>query len=197
MPAPPSVVALPPTPSTMVRAPASSAARSSSPVPYVVAVSGAKIPGGSRRSPEASAISTTAVPSRSAYAASTVSPIGPVTRTVRRSNPAATAASTVPSPPSATGSSVTSRPGTTERSPAATCAATCTAVSEPLNLSAAISTRPVEFPAVSDTFVFSIRYGTSRRFGPYPGPAAAPIGSALRDRPNTARRRVARRKLAA
>ncbi|MGX1090255.1 hypothetical protein RKD47_000936 [Streptomyces albogriseolus] len=50
----------------MLRAPASSAARSSSPEPYVDAVSGAKTPSGSRCNPLASAISTTAVPSRSA-----------------------------------------------------------------------------------------------------------------------------------
>ncbi|GAA3038264.1 hypothetical protein GCM10020000_15550 [Streptomyces olivoverticillatus] len=87
MPAPPSVVALPPTPSTIVRAPASSAARTSSPVPYVVAVRGARTPWGSRRSPDASAISTTAVrlPRSSAKAAATGSPTGPATRTSHRS----------------------------------------------------------------------------------------------------------------
>src|SRR5690606_117111 len=92
IPAPPSVVALPPTPNTMLRAPASSAARSSSPEPYVDAVSGAKVSCGSRWSPLASAISTTAVSPRSANAAGTGSPSGPWTRTPRRTNPAATAA---------------------------------------------------------------------------------------------------------
>ncbi len=147
MPAPPSVVALPPTPNTIERAPASSAAFSTSPEPYVVAVSGAKTPAGSSWSPEASAISTTAVPSRSANAAVTSSPSGPVTRTSRRSKPAATAAATVPSPPSATGRVSTSTPGTARRSPAVTRSATCTAVSEPLNLSAAMSTRAVSVTA--------------------------------------------------
>ncbi len=140
MPAPPSVVALPPTPNTIVRAPASSAARSSSPEPYVEEVSGAKTPLGRRCSPLASAISTTAVSPRTAKAAVTSSPRGPATRISRRSKPAATAASTVPSPPSATGMAVTSRSGTTRRSPAVTRSATCTAVSDPLNLSAAMST---------------------------------------------------------
>ena len=149
MPAPPSVVALPPTPNTIVRAPASSAARSSSPEPYVDAVSGAKTPAGSRCSPLASAISTTAVSPRSANAAVTSCPRGPATGTSRRSKPAATAAATVPSPPSATGSASTSRPGTTRRSPAVTRSATCTAVSEPLNLSAAMSTRCVTFSPCS------------------------------------------------
>ncbi len=153
MPAPPSVVALPPTPNTMVRAPASSAARSSSPEPYVEAVSGAKTPAGRRCNPLASAISTTAVSPLSANAAVTSWPSGPATRTSRRSKPAATAASTVPSPPSATGSASTRRSGTTRRSPAVTRSATCTAVSEPLNLSAAMSTRRVSFTAASATLL--------------------------------------------
>ena len=64
IPAPPSVVALPPSPSTIVSAPASSAATSSSPVPYVVATAAVRGDGpgsGSRCRPEAWASSTTAV----------------------------------------------------------------------------------------------------------------------------------------
>ncbi len=124
MPAPPSVVALPPTPKTIERAPASSAALRTSPEPYVVAVSGANVPAGSSWRPEASAISTTAVPPRSAKVAVTWSPSGPVTRTSRRSKPAATAAATVPSPPSATGRVSISTPGTALRRPAVTRSAT-------------------------------------------------------------------------
>src|SRR5262249_46009066 len=75
-----------------------------------------------------------------AYDAVTGSPAGPGTTARRRSNPAATAASTVPSPPSATGSSTTGTSGRTRRSPAATRAATSGAASEPLNLSGATTT---------------------------------------------------------
>ena len=85
MPAPPSVLALPPMPSTTVSHPRSSAARTTSPVPYEVAVSGASASGGSSRSPETSAISTTAVPPRTAKAVSTASPVGPSARTGTRS----------------------------------------------------------------------------------------------------------------
>jgi hypothetical protein len=66
MPAPPSVLALPPIPTTTRAQPASSAARTTSPRPALDAVSGARFPGGIRTSPHASAISTTAVPSRRA-----------------------------------------------------------------------------------------------------------------------------------
>jgi len=60
MPAPPSVVALPPIASTSRRGPAVSAARSSSPTPRVVAVVGAGAV--SSPSPAADASSTTVVP---------------------------------------------------------------------------------------------------------------------------------------
>lgn len=179
MPAPPSVVALPPTPNTMVVAPASSAAASSSPEPYVVAVSGANTPSGRCWRPEASAISTTAVEPRSAYAAVTGSPTGPVTRASRRSNPAATAAATVPSPPSATGRVSTSRPGTTRRSPAVTRSATCTAVSEPLNLSAATSTRAVSTSAPSVTLHPLLSNRQSRRPDPIRTPPHLPWASTI------------------
>jgi len=84
MPAPPSVLALPPMPRTTWRQPRSRAARTSSPVPRLVAVVGAGRPPGSRRSPDASASSTTATWSRTATAASTGVPVGPVQRTSRR-----------------------------------------------------------------------------------------------------------------
>ncbi len=54
------------------------------------------------------------------------------------SNPEATAASRVPSPPSATGTATTSASGDTDEIPAATRAATSLARIEPLNLSGAI-----------------------------------------------------------
>ena len=108
IPAPPSVLALPPMPSTIVWHPWSSAALMTSPVPYELASNAASRSCGSSRQPDTSAISTTATPSRAANAVSTGSPVGPSARTGTRSNPAARAASSVPSPPSATGASTTS-----------------------------------------------------------------------------------------
>ena len=61
----------------------------------------------------------TATPSRAANAVVTGSPVGPCARTCTRVNPAATAASSVPSPPSATGTSTTSTPGASAPMPAA------------------------------------------------------------------------------
>ena len=60
-PVPPSVVALPPNPSTMRSAPASIAARISSPVPKVDAANGSRSAGEMRSMPLAAANSTTAV----------------------------------------------------------------------------------------------------------------------------------------
>ena len=104
-PAPPSVLALPPTPRTRLRAPASSAARSTSPAP--------KLGRGERRGPPARPpgagrtrrpVCRPPRPRRAGRSWSrTGSPAGPGAVTGTRSNPAATAASTVPSPPSATG----------------------------------------------------------------------------------------------
>jgi hypothetical protein len=79
-------------------------------------------------------------PASHPYDAATGSPVGPVTSTGTRENPQATTASTVPSPPSATGSSTVSA---APRSPAATRAATSGAVSDPLNLSGATTTCPL------------------------------------------------------
>src|SRR4051812_10458062 len=129
-PSPPSVVAEPPTPTITVCAPSSSTCAISSPVPRVVARSGS-FPPATSVSPLAMAISTTAVPSGSRlHSASTGSPSGPVTRAVRCSPPSA---SSVPSPPSASGSSRASIPA--ERRPRAIAAAASGAVSEPRNLS--------------------------------------------------------------
>ncbi len=109
-PRPPSTVAEPPTPTMMRLQPWSSAAAISSPVPNVVAVSGSLR--STSASPLARAISTIPVPSSSAaHSASTGRPSGPVTVAVRRvpgSEPRS--ASSVPSPPSASGSARASRP---------------------------------------------------------------------------------------
>ena len=112
----------------------------SSPTPRLVAVSGAAAPPGSLVSPQACADSMTAVPSSSANEAVTGFPVGPRTPISTRRYPAASAAATVPSPPSATGTWTVFSPGLARPSPAATCAATWAAVSVPLNLSGAITT---------------------------------------------------------
>ena len=132
---PPSVVALPPTPTITRRAPARIAPAISSPVPRVDARSGSRLPS-TRPSPLARAISITATPpGRSPHSACTGSPSGPVTVAVRREPPrAASRASSVPSPPSANGSWATSsKPAV--RNPAAIAAAACAASRVPLNLS--------------------------------------------------------------
>ncbi len=112
-PAPPSLVALPPIPMINRRAPASTAARTNSPVPRVVARRGSRRAFGTSQRPEAEAISSTAVrPSPSnPNGAATGSPSGPVTVTSRYDPPvAATSAATVPSPPSAIGTRSISAP---------------------------------------------------------------------------------------
>jgi hypothetical protein len=139
-PAPPSVVATPPRPSTTRLAPSSAAARISSPTPWLVAVSGASDPAGSKVSPHAWAASMTAVPSSIASDAVTGCPAGPRTAAPIRRYPAATAASTVPSPPSATGVSTISPAKPPRARPDATRAATCSADRLPLNLSGATTT---------------------------------------------------------
>ncbi len=84
-----------------------------------------------------------AVPSLTAKAAVVAWPVGPRTPISTRRYPAASAASTVPSPPSAIGTCTVASPGRARSSPAATDAATWGAVSVPLNLSGAISTQPM------------------------------------------------------
>ena len=65
MPAPASLVAEPPNPSMMRLAPASSAARISSPTPWLLARIGSRLEGEINSRPAAAAISMTAVPSSS------------------------------------------------------------------------------------------------------------------------------------
>src|SRR5665213_524397 len=133
IPAPPSVEALPPTPTRSRRAPPSRAAAMSSPAPRLVARSGSRRDP-SRRRPAASAISTTArsgpsQPSRARRGR----PSGPVTRNscTRASAPApARRTSRVPSPPSATGTERARQPPST--TPAASACAAPAAVSVPL-----------------------------------------------------------------
>src|SRR5579859_6913715 len=84
-----------------------------------------------------------AVPSLNANAAVTPCPVGPRTPISIRRYPAASAASTVPSPPSATGTRTTesARDRPTLASPVFRCSATSAEVSVPLNLSGASATR--------------------------------------------------------
>src|SRR5262245_12391587 len=138
-PRPPSTVADPPTPTSTSCAPASTAARISWPVPYVDARQGSNSDTNAR--PLADAISRRArrpSPSRAKHA-STGSPRGP--RTVTRSTrpPSATSrASSVPSPPSATGQRSASTPARSR--PRAIASATATAGKVPLNESGATRT---------------------------------------------------------
>ena len=136
-PNPPSVVADPPKPTMMRRAPASSAWSISSPVPAVVASSGslpADPPAMLR--PLALAISMTAVSFAKRHPASTGSPSGPVTTVVLLAPPSA---SSSPSPPSAIGTSSHSIPNSQQAWPIAL-AASC-AETVPRNLSGAATTR--------------------------------------------------------
>ncbi len=147
MPAPPSTVALPPTPMTNRRAPASTAAAIRSPVPAVEASSGLRSAGASSGRPEAAAISITAVPSSSSrYEASIGRPSGSRTRAVRRVPPRArSTASTVPSPPSARGTasiSICCPSACAARcAPCASATATSAALRLPLREAGAISRR--------------------------------------------------------
>ncbi len=102
-PQPPSLVALPPRHMMIFLAPRPAAWRSNSPTPKVVVRSG--FFGSARGRPAAAAISTTAVPSgKRPYSARMCCPLGPVQTVATRSPPQAVRnASTLPSPPSATG----------------------------------------------------------------------------------------------
>ncbi len=141
MPAPPSVDALPPMARMIEVAPCSRAAAISSPVPRELARSASRCARGTRASPEARASSTTAVEVCRANAASTGAPSGPVTVTGTSVKPAAIAASSVPSPPSAIGTTVRSASASTERIPAATASPTPRASRASLNLSGATTIR--------------------------------------------------------
>jgi hypothetical protein len=136
-PRPPSVVAEPPSPTRIRRAPSSMAWAISSPVPTVEAATGS-LPSGppTRSRPEARDISMTALRPSRRQPASTGSPSGPVTRVVRLGPPKT---SRVPSPPSATGRSAQFHPSAAAARP--TAAATSAAVAVPRNLSGAATTR--------------------------------------------------------
>jgi hypothetical protein len=117
-------------------------AASSSPVPMLVAVIGSRSSLATRERPEASAISMTAVGVPSTVALSqravTGRPSGSWTTVVRQSQPpAAATASSVPSPPSASGHRRISSSGRARSQPSASARATCTDVSVPLNESGA------------------------------------------------------------
>src|SRR5947207_6564851 len=144
MPAPPSVVALPPIPRTICLTPASSTAQSTSPVPRVEAAKGSRWSGETRDSPEADASSTTARrPScERSHRATTGRPSGSVASTSCGSQPPpASIAASVPSPPSAIGARTSSSSPRARRQPFASASATPTEVRLPLNESGAKTTR--------------------------------------------------------
>ena len=142
MPRPQSFVALPPMPMMKSRQPRSAAARMSSPRPYVVVWSGLRPSGGTIGRPAASAISMMAVffaasqPKRLGAAL----PSGPVTstRTISPARPSASA-STVPSPPSASGKICAVLSGKTARMALATMAPASMDETLPLNESMAMT----------------------------------------------------------
>ena len=102
IPIPPSVDALPPTPRTRWRQPASSAAAITSPTPRLVAVSGAR-DSPSRASPATAASSITASCPRRTKRDGWMAPMASAASMGTRRKPAASNASSIPSPPSATG----------------------------------------------------------------------------------------------
>ncbi len=150
MPAPPSVVADPPIPSAMSLIPASRTARSRSPVPCVPARIASRAPGLMSDSPDARAISTNAAaPSlRHSQSARIGRSSGSRASAVRRIQPpAASMATSVPSPPSASGARRTSSAGRARSQPAWSARATSRLVRDPLNESGAMSTRSGLGPA--------------------------------------------------
>ena len=91
--------------------------------------------------PTISAVSTIALPSASnPMAASRTGPAAPRTLNVRRSPAPVSMASSVPSPPSAIGQRRTVASGRARITPAAMACATCSALSEPLKESGAMTT---------------------------------------------------------
>gem|GEM_PF-5561216 len=136
IPAPPSLVALPPRPTIIRLKPRSMASFKICPVPSVVVVLGLRRFEGTMASPEALAISITAVrPSpMTPHCASTCWLMGPVTVLVKISpQVASTSACSVPSPPSATGSKTVSASGTAARTPLAIAWAASRPEMPPLN----------------------------------------------------------------
>ena len=144
MPAPPSVVALPPRHITRVSGLCFMAALMSSPVPRLVAFMASLRLAGTWCNPLPSATSTTAVrPSATRpYCAVTGSPSGPVT-SAECSVPFcdSTRATVVPSPPSASGTCTTSSVGAPRLQPRAIAAATSLAGRHSLNESGAMRIR--------------------------------------------------------
>ena len=149
IPAPPSVEALDPRPTMMRDTPARSASTIASPTPVVSASQGRRRPC-SASIPEVDANSMTAVvpphaPSggTSTHALSWRSPSAPVARIGRSVAPgiAAKNASSVPSPPSAIGRTITSSSGLARPQPRANASAARRADTDPLKLSGAITMR--------------------------------------------------------
>ncbi len=142
IPVPPSVLALPPMATTIRCGLSCAAARIASPSPRLEADNGRSAPRRVPR-PHVPATSTTAVVPSNAICAPVISPSAPVTSTVRGREPAKTAASTLPSPPSASGRTVTSRrvPLAADSTPERMAPATPIAFRQPLNLSGAIRMR--------------------------------------------------------
>ena len=119
------------------------ASRIISPTPKVVVRSGLRLSAGTSGSPAAADISITAVvPSgRMPYCASRGSPSGPVTQTLRSVPPRpSVSASTVPSPPSATGCTCTAASGKTRKIPSRTASPACRELRLPLKESIATIT---------------------------------------------------------
>ena len=138
-----------------------------SPVPSLVARAASRSGAATSDSPDASAISTTAArpSSRRSQRARIGRPRGSVASASRHCQPpAASIATRVPSPPSASGARCRSSPGRARCQPSASARATWTLVSEPLNESGAISTR-------SCRPVTSVRASPrwARRFSRYSG----------------------------
>ena len=145
MPEPPSVVALPPTPMTTWRTPASRTARRISPVPSVVAASGARgSSAGRRESPDASASSTAArFPSADRSQLGHERPAQGVVGGALLPLPAAALGDRGQRPLAAVGegSEDHSSAGRAAAQPSARARATSTEVNEPLKESGAIRTR--------------------------------------------------------
>lgn len=138
MPVAASLVALPPSPSTICRHPRDMASAMSCPTPKVVVCRGLRHSSGTSVRPAADARSTSAVVPATAYDASRGSPSGPVTLHVTiRTCIAERSASTVPSPPSAMGKTTVRHSGKTRRTPSAAASASCREVADPLKESKA------------------------------------------------------------
>ena len=143
MPAPASLVALPPIPTMNLRNPSLDMPRTSSPSPYVVASRGFRASTGTRWRPDVWAVSTTAVvPSPiTPQQAATWPPSGPVTLETLDAPPdAPTRTSNVSLPPSATGANTLSASGSTRRTPSLMASAASWADMLPLKACGAMTT---------------------------------------------------------